>query len=889
MKKNNQKRLLERVISHQIDLKEFNKAESYLLNYNFIRNKTILIGVGELIKDYVNLLKHNVLNVQKKEALELLADSFKQMRYIVERHPKELGFQLMGYLPRKKNKYLKEIIRAINIKSSKGDIKPQFPSFSLNDKQLIERVDLKAEEITSSKVDYQNGVILLGTSKGSLEVFYANSEKKESLQNKQYKDEIIKIEVIDKDNVITLTKSEEFRYSLTLWDLKTKKIINEVKSKIKVYSFIEQITIIEQKSICITQSFKKENELIIRDARTLKILEKVKFGISISSFISLKSNLNIQKGKEATFKDYLIVNYITKKDRVILGVYCIRAKGIRKKTKYNLTGYKAFLKIEVDNFFFAFLINKEEVLKIHLPSGSFFGSYRLDSKNQKEFENGREEEFEDFLLDFKNINENTCFLVFEESIRIVNIEKGICEEVISFEDRILTSKVNDHYRKVLLRTERGRVIIYNLKNMTIEYDSKNWSDIRYIELVGDNHIMHFQWEALFVWKLVESRGNNSHGINHFDEITSLKMRGKILYSSSKDGNIHIYNTAKNKVIRKFKSAAPINDMDIVKYSYYDEIIVAGLEDTIDNQGGLACWKIDRLHKNAKQKGDHIHNNFSVKKVISLQQGQVIYMSNDCAVHLLNLITSQSNSFDYQPHIKEFESLYDRNSRVIKNIKDGKEQVELSFDQTILYNYVSQVFDAKSKLIVGYYDGMIKLWDLVHGYLLHEFYGHEECIKAIDISANGQYLLSSDLGNHIKLWSLKTFEVLACFKGEKGLFLKIYSKKNSNDSKVSFMILNNSKFEVFQCPNFQQSVKVIEEKISSILLYKRFKVLLTLNKENGEVTLWNTIDWTKISSAIIGRPLTRVILSEKEDKIIIGEKNGQIHFFEMTPENHLKRI
>jgi hypothetical protein len=56
LKAENKLEFLSRVISLSISREEFKKAESYLLNYNFIRKKTILIGISELIEDYKLIL-----------------------------------------------------------------------------------------------------------------------------------------------------------------------------------------------------------------------------------------------------------------------------------------------------------------------------------------------------------------------------------------------------------------------------------------------------------------------------------------------------------------------------------------------------------------------------------------------------------------------------------------------------------------------------------------------------------------------------------------------------------------------------------------------------------------------------------------------------------------
>ncbi len=121
MNRKNNIKSLKRTVSLSISQNEFEKATSFLLNYNFIRKKIVLIGVNELIEDYENLIQNDIINQDKKESLKLILFALKMISKIVYSYPKQLSVQLLGYFTDNNLKYIEALRNDIE-----GDIRKKY-------------------------------------------------------------------------------------------------------------------------------------------------------------------------------------------------------------------------------------------------------------------------------------------------------------------------------------------------------------------------------------------------------------------------------------------------------------------------------------------------------------------------------------------------------------------------------------------------------------------------------------------------------------------------------------------------------------------------------------------------------------------------------------------
>lgn len=70
------------------------------------------------------------------------------------------------------------------------------------------------------------------------------------------------------------------------------------------------------------------------------------------------------------------------------------------------------------------------------------------------------------------------------------------------------------------------------------------------------------------------------------------------------------------------------------------------------------------------------------------------------------------------------------------------------------------FDQGSRFFIsGSGDGMIKLWDVETGFLVHSFIGHRSLVNDLCVSSDGRMLVSCDFFGLLNVWSLESFKIL----------------------------------------------------------------------------------------------------------------------------------
>jgi WD40 repeat protein len=66
------------------------------------------------------------------------------------------------------------------------------------------------------------------------------------------------------------------------------------------------------------------------------------------------------------------------------------------------------------------------------------------------------------------------------------------------------------------------------------------------------------------------------------------------------------------------------------------------------------------------------------------------------------------------------------------------------------------------VLVKYFDGMLKVWELDSGRELRTLAGHSAEVNGVAVTADGKRALSASGDNTLKVWKLETGRVLATF-------------------------------------------------------------------------------------------------------------------------------
>ena len=68
------------------------------------------------------------------------------------------------------------------------------------------------------------------------------------------------------------------------------------------------------------------------------------------------------------------------------------------------------------------------------------------------------------------------------------------------------------------------------------------------------------------------------------------------------------------------------------------------------------------------------------------------------------------------------------------------------------------------VVSGSSDETIKLWDIKTGEVIRTFEGHTSYVSSVAVTSNGKYVVSGSWDETIKLWDIKTGEIIKEFKG-----------------------------------------------------------------------------------------------------------------------------
>ncbi|WEL39274.1 WD40 domain-containing protein [Encephalitozoon hellem] len=131
------------------------------------------------------------------------------------------------------------------------------------------------------------------------------------------------------------------------------------------------------------------------------------------------------------------------------------------------------------------------------------------------------------------------------------------------------------------------------------------------------------------------------------------------------------------------------------------------------------------------------------------------------------------------------------------------------------------FDQGNRFFMsGGSDGMIKLWDVYSGLLVHSFIGHRNFVSDLCVSSDGKVLVSCDSHGLLSAWSLERFEVL--FQLELGceiIFTEFFDTKDESAYNLIVVlsrgIIKTYKFEGGRMVSEVENLCLLDEAIKGL--------------------------------------------------------------------------
>ena len=228
-----------------------------------------------------------------------------------------------------------------------------------------------------------------------------------------------------------------------------------------------------------------------------------------------------------------------------------------------------------------------------------------------------------------------------------------------------------------------------------------------------------------------------------------------------------------------------------------------------------------------------------------------------------------------------ESTLGTNFEPFKHIETGKglAVVGLSFD---------------SKLILtGSFDGKVRLWDIKTKELLQEFKGHKARISSVAFNSTNTLILTGSQDGTARLWNTKTGELLKICRGYMG---PIHSVLFSPDNKT-FATGSNGGSAVVWDTQLGTVVKVFREgpdgplmaidKVFTLAFSPDGHTLLT-GLTTGVALLWDLETGKKLYSLDVQDGILSAAFSSDGKKVLMGSLYGTISLWDATTGILLKK-
>lgn len=187
-----------------------------------------------------------------------------------------------------------------------------------------------------------------------------------------------------------------------------------------------------------------------------------------------------------------------------------------------------------------------------------------------------------------------------------------------------------------------------------------------------------------------------------------------------------------------------------------------------------------------------------------------------------------------------------------------------------------------RLISGSVDGLLMISELTNDN--YNILGsHQGRINAIDVSPNGDLIVSASKDKTVKLWDLNRFQCLATLNGHKDFVDAVAFLADNTIISTSF----DRTTCLWEPLNGQWACSIkksTDDPIKRLCVLDRQHVIT--GSSNGRLQIWNPGDDTVTELANVGTAVTAIV-HLKGQMFLSGHENGMLYFWHTQKNDHQK--
>ena len=885
----NHNEILLHVIKHLIKSKKQEKYEiaiELLLSFSFLKNKIVSFDPQMAIIDY-NLVLDRSKEVKSEahKSLQSIQNAIQQSVHLLEKNREQLASQLFGRLKKGESLLIDKFIDEIDSQTIKPWLRPSNESLSPSQGNLVKVFSGQTADISAIKVIENGQQIITGADNGVVKIWdYSSSNCFRTFSSGNI-GRIYNVILAQNIYIIVLSSNDGKTNRLTIWNKENETPLKSVSGTGKEMS--SEIILLPDEKHMITMDLSNKTSLVLWEIPSLKPLQRLKHKKNIFSFSTYTKKVEPKTSFKQIFKKRnspVLENHfrlVTSSGgqrynaKIRIKVFELKGRKFRftKHIEPCLKGDKEFILLEKTH-------------RIIIWNGNQIYIKNIDNKRCISIVvNAEKETSIARILPIKNDQE---ILVFSNGSKVwhYDIQTQDCLNIFKGCDFPEIDVLDERSEKALSFCSGGIIQIWDLKDVGILDSFRGMIRMTIVKWVTSEIFITSGYDRNLEFWEINNPKINLQSYNHKDEISSINIlkNGNSFITASEDRTIRIIDLEEKKCIRVLSGhKSQINFIDIYEMGE-TKLLVSGTGYIKSEPIELKIWDL--------VKGECISTlelfEYDIRRVEFAKNGQfVIIFDCDLTIKLVDLVQKEIvYSYKYTPKDR-----FSNSEKFSVKIRFGK-YMDVGLEPWIYYSAIDKFLFAtyadKTRLLVGYMDGALKILDVNSGRLIKDLEGHTEGITSLEVEFDGMYALTASEDTTIKLWNLKRGDCINTFKcpGEP-VRQAIFARWSIDDNEVfKKYILSISGDKTFKLWDFDSGkcIKSIEisTSIKSIAAFKKSQRVL-FTSLSGDLAILEIFSGELSTTLSLGREIGKVVINKEETTIIVGEKNGQIHFIDIVEE------